>query len=637
MRRLASVALRTQILLLAAPLVGFGFELPVTRSAIEAVVREDVSRILARAGLPQGSLGFEVETKPAGPHQVTVECTEKSTVSLTVRATDEEWGPALYLGLRKLGFLFPHPRIQISPAESGLREHCGAVFTWTPRVRYRGFHMHTAHPSEWVSGFLGPHRGIRDDTLRWLARNGQNVVELRLLRTAYPEAVPAVQESIELAHGLGMHFGLAVSFARIQQKSFHLIPPLRAITGIGDARRLQERLRELMGLFEFDFININLGTTEFTTTDFDRTLEWIDQANTLLSANQRQLFNTVHVSTGMEDERYGNFYFLPQHSDHRVGIFAHTVMFYGLRDQTAPVYGRTDFEDTRSLLERERRKRPVWYYPETSYFIAMDIDVPLLLTDYMVSRADDYDYVSSLGLPGHITFTTGQELGYWLIDWTVALLADSSFLGNPMAAIELLGEDPAVWRRIIDFQTKHIKRGQLIRSISSTTVLDEVPSFWHEKVHARSLLRGMADSRAALSEDLARFERVFEEMPPLDGVRNEELRLLLGVTWDRIRHAYFLRKALEFCGSCEQRAGWVRRAAAVRKKSLDTMRAVVEGYNRYPAAKLFEEHSNPTSYDFGYGWTARTLHFWEREERMVAESRWFPLFKNVFDLWHTLF
>lgn len=637
MGRLTSVALRTAIFLLAAPLGGFGFELPVTRSAVEAVVREDVSRIVARAGLPQRSLEFEVERRPAGPHQVAVECAGESRVSLAVRAADQEWGPALYLGLRKLGFLFPHPRIQVSPSASRMRRHCGAVFTWTPRVRYRGFHLHTAHPSEWVSGFLGPNRAIRDDTLRWLARNGQNVVALRLLRTAYPEAIPAVRESIELAHGLGMHFGLAVSFARIQQKSFHLIPPLRAITGIGDARRLQERLHELMGLFEFDFININLGTTEFTTTDFDRTLKWIDQANTLLSANQRQLFHTAHVATGMEDERYGNFYFLPQHSDRGVGIFAHTVMFYGLRDRSAPVYGREDFEDTRALIERERRKRPVWYYPETSYFLAMDIDVPLLLTDYLVSRADDYEYIGSLGIPGHITFTTGQELGYWLMDWTVALLADSSFLGNPLAGIELLGEDPAVWRRIIDFQTKHIKQGQLIRSISSTTLLDEVPSLWHEKVHARSLLRGMADSRTALSEDLERFERVFEEMPPLDGVRNEELRLLLSVTWDRIRHAFYLRKALESCGSCAQRAGWVRRAAAVRKKSLATMRTLAERYNRYPAAQVFEEHSNPTSYGFGYGWTARTLHFWEREERMVAESRWFPLFMNVFDAWGTLF
>ena len=122
-----------------------------------------------------------------------------------------------------------------------------------------------------------------------------------------------------------------------------------------------------------------------------------------------------------------------------------------------------------------------------------------------------------------------------------------------------------------------------------------------------------------------------------DGVRNEELRLLLGVTWDRIRHAYYLRKALESCGSCEQRAGWVRRAAAIRKKSLATMRTQVEGYNRYPAAQVFEEHSNPTSYGFGYGWTARTLHFWEREERMVAGNRWFPLFMNVFDVWRTLF
>ncbi|MDE0433721.1 MAG: hypothetical protein OXH92_06895 [Bryobacterales bacterium] len=91
------MALRTAILLLSAPLGGFGFELPVMRSAVEAVLREDVSRIVARSGLPRRSLEFRVERRPAGPHQVAVECAGKSTVSLTVRAADQEWGPALCL------------------------------------------------------------------------------------------------------------------------------------------------------------------------------------------------------------------------------------------------------------------------------------------------------------------------------------------------------------------------------------------------------------------------------------------------------------------------------------------------------------------------------------------------------------
>ena len=89
MGQLASVALRTAILL-AAPLGGFGFELPVTRSAVEGVVREDVSRILARAGLPPGSLEFQVERRSAGPQQVAVECAGKSSVSLAVSTADQE-------------------------------------------------------------------------------------------------------------------------------------------------------------------------------------------------------------------------------------------------------------------------------------------------------------------------------------------------------------------------------------------------------------------------------------------------------------------------------------------------------------------------------------------------------------------
>jgi hypothetical protein len=67
------------------------------------------------------------------------------------------------------------------------------------------------------------------------------------------------------------------------------------------------------------------------------------------------------------------------------------------------------------------------------------------------------------------------------------------------------------------------------------------------------------------------------------------------------------------------------------------MLEVTSQFSRYPEAHLFERGRNPTSYQFGYGWTAATLHFWEREERMARERRFSPFFMNIYDVWNVLF
>ena len=250
------------------------------------------------------------------------------------------------------------------------------------------------------------------------------------------------------------------------------------MTGIGDGTILEERLKRLAGSMPFDFLTGNLGTTEFTSTPFERTLRWMDVANRVLQREGRRLFVNMHVSTGQTHPKYGNYNFLAQFSDPQVGMLAHTVMFYGLEDASAPVYGRRDFRDIERLMIDENPKRPVWYFPETSYFVAMDIDVPLLLTDYLLARSADFDLVADHHISGHLTFTSGQELGYWLMDWTVALLANEEYKGRPTIGLELLGEDLTVWNRIIEFQNRYIKQGKLYAAISSTTPLDELAAMW---------------------------------------------------------------------------------------------------------------------------------------------------------------
>lgn len=612
-------------------------ELPRVRLASRPVVEQDLVRILREAEMREDAIALKLLPGNETKNEVVVRCPTADRIVLEVSAARVEWSATFYHGLQRLGFLFPHPKIQISPTEKEARAHCGKTYAWVPRVRYRGFHLHTPHPNEWVPGFFGEETEIARDTIRWLARNGQNAAEVRLLRTAYPELIPPLTEAIEFAHGFGIYFGVGATFSHIQQKSFHLIAPLKAVTGLGDEAHLERRLDELLEALDFDYMMTNLGTSEFTSTRADRTLGWIETASKAMRRDGRQLFVPAHVSTGMMDEEFGNFNFLAQHSGPDVGIFAHTVMFYSLQDKQAPVYGRSNYADIKKLIEKENGKRPLWYYPETSYFIGMDIDVPLLLTDYLAARSEDYDYVAERGMDGHITFTTGQELGYWLMDWSVALFTQERFAGKPMAALELLGEDLEVWEKILKFQTKHFKEKQLIAMLSGATLLDELPEMVHSAAHERTLLKRLADEPAVRREEIGRLEAALREMPPADGIRNEELRLLMEVTWGRVRHAYSLRKVLDACADCEDRTSWLKAAAGHRTKALQTMKRVVERYNRYPKALIYERHKNVTGYAFGYGWPAAQLHFWEREERMVEQDVWTPWFMNIYEIFGVVF
>jgi hypothetical protein len=67
------------------------------------------------------------------------------------------------------------------------------------------------------------------------------------------------------------------------------------------------------------------------------------------------------------------------------------------------------------------------------------------------------------------------------------------------------------------------------------------------------------------------------------------------------------------------------------------MDALVGRYNRYPSARIFEQHENFTGYGFGYGWPAAQLHFWEREERMVERDVWTPWFMNIYEIFGVVF
>lgn len=622
---------------------------PELRSADEQEITADLERISKTAGIEPGRIHY-LRSDSATANVVRIECpaideddsenenASAPEIQLEVTATAEEWAPTLYFGLQKLGFLFPHPRKQITPTPERMRAVCGQAFEWKPRLRYRGFHLHTQHPNEWVRGFLDGDSRVAEDTVRWLARNGQNTLNVALLDLPLSRLSASFKAPYQLAHRLGILTGVGVSFTFHQQKSFRLLPHslLRDLISPADKNapaKIRAQINALAAAIDFDFLEIELGTTEFTPVPPQETLRWIDAASDAARAHDKAIFVKNHVSTRQSDARFGNFNLLPRFSTAEVGTLPHTVMFYGLEDARAPVYGRTNFADLSDYLVEQARRRPTWYFPETSYWVGMDLDIPLFLTDYLVTRARDLDFLERNGIQGQLVFTSGQELGYWLMDWTTALLVNAEHRGNPWIGLQLLGEDLDTWQRITRFQTAFFKEQGGLALLSASTLLDELPG--GRPVHERVLLSALRSAPGTRERQIETLENAIQLRPSIQDVRDEELRTLLGLTWDRMEHSLEIRKGLRRDPAKREKA--LERARMIRITAREQARTIALRWNRYPEAGVFEQGRNLTSYSFGYGWPAVTLHFWEREEEMVRRRDFSPFFMNIYEPFKLLF
>lgn len=611
----------------------------------QAELSTDLDNILQTAKLPAHLISFSIlsqtpaklATKNTGqpPSTVQVICS-KGQVQINVVGPTQENVSAFYYGLHKLGFLFPHPRMQISPSLAQVNSHCGQTYKWIPALPHRGFHFYTEHPNEWVSGFYQGKTQIARATVLWLAHNFQNVMEIELLKGTLAKFARDNAPIIQLAHSLQIQVGLGVSLAMVQQRSYNLLPLWSAITTIKSDGILQRHVEKLIMAVDFDFLSVDMGLTEFTPTWYGKTIHWLKIINTILRRRGRYLMVKVHASTDEYDKKYGNYNFLPAHCPPDIGILPHTVMFYGLQDNNAPVYGRKNFMDMDRFVAQQAPQRPTWYYPETSYFVGMDIDVPLFLTDYLRARAQDYTHVVKLGVDGMLDFTSGQELGYWLFDWNLALQADSEYTGNEMIGLKLLGENLNVWQKILDFETLYFKKRQLIQVLSSENLLDELP--FSEPIHKRILIRDLFHKESYLEWQIALLKKAIAAEPPIQGVKNVELREMLQVTYLRMQDALDIRESIEHRHNHNLKVYWLQQAFNVRQQAAAIMGFVMSHYSRYPHSLVFSEDStNPTSYKYGYGWVATHLYYWQREEQIASHHIVDPFFMNLYDPFRLLF
>ncbi|MEK7358307.1 MAG: hypothetical protein AAB250_17810, partial [Bdellovibrionota bacterium] len=381
----------------------------------------------------------------------------------------------------------------------------------------------------------------------------------------------------------------------------------------------------LLAALDVSFINVEMGTSEFTPTNFERTLKWMNQVAGIARKRNVATLMKIHVSTGQKDDTYGNFNFLPTFAESDVGILPHTVYLYEVEAESAPMYGNANFKAIRDFTLAEKSKRRTWLYPETSYFCALDIDVPLLLTDYLLARAKDFSFVSRNGIEGQLTFTTGHEAGYWLFDWTTALLNDLELQFDPYSGLDLLGENRSSWEKIVGFQHRFIVANGAIGPITGTEVGHELFYSFHQTLK-KKLLKDLRDDANLLNDEIRILEESVANIPVGITIKNSELAALWKITTLRIRHALETRRALAFK---EKRSVHLANAKALREEAQDEMNFVARDHSRYPEARVFEWHSNPTSYPYGYLYPAKTLHYWLREERVVETGNYHPFFRSL--------
>ncbi len=104
---------------------------------------------------------------------------------------------------------------------------------------------------------------------------------------------------------------------------------------------------------------------------------------------------------------------------------------YALDDPTAGVYGQRNFSEMHAymLYEVGEGRRHVHFYPETSYWVNVDIDVPLFLPTYaerrlhdlrLLAHEEDAGRTGGHRMAGTLMFDSGWEWGYWLSDVLVA-------------------------------------------------------------------------------------------------------------------------------------------------------------------------------------------------------------------------
>jgi hypothetical protein len=600
----------------------------------------------------------------------------KNSIELRLRASSPQGVACGLYGLlqERLGFRFIHPRQTLVPHHTSWP--LSPVFQWqaTPRFEKRGFHLHTLHPTELAEQLNNPEypSALADvkEYLDWLARNGQNVMQFHLVRGADSAAWTAhAQRIAAYAHSRGIMVGVAFSLSMIQQRAYqalHLLRPFPSYRSQIDA--------SLSRLFrvKWDFVTLELTMGEYLPdlgTLLPGTSEYL--VREITGKYRTRLFFATHVIRRPHEAASRAALALNQ-ADPGTGILIHTVMNYAVTDPKAPVYGNKNFAFMLDRAVLEMKNHETWYWPESSYWIAYDSSVPLFLLTYLEARWQDMNTMEKIGIPGLLTFSSGWEWGYWLIDWSIARwswkYADNGVIRQhgPLSCLEEIIPSPAMdklWKEALALEIHYLKEKGLIRYLAATTPFAELPRPFRKSFQPAPEFSSARIFRGSTKQEQQLPRKVMSELADyagrmdglVEGMSREMAKQFSGKTADqrevfslaselktcltlsalRARHRALTIRALLATSESErkqeqERNSLLLEAAAVRMKGIGLVREQERRY-RYPVAMLAGPRESMTAYQFGYLYPVSSLFFWKREEEQIRQGRFDPFFMKLWD------
>ena len=559
-----------------------------------------------------------------------------------------------------LGFRFIHPKTTISPEK--LEWPKELKYSSFPRFSKHGFHLHTQHPLELTEQLHNPEFSNAWEDVKeyidWLVRNRQNYWEWCLLRTVDMEKwQPHAKRMVNYSHQRGLMIGVDVSLHMIQQRTFQLYKSWPKSW----RNKETQLLRSLENLYyaDWDYLNVEFATAEFVggkeklKSRLKKTL--IETARNTYSSN---IMGRKHVVS--EENMVGeqaDVFNATDSIDLFRGVAIHTVMMYSLKDSVAPVYENKNFHHIHKDMLRENKVREVWFYPESAYWVTYDNSVPMLLLPYLSGRLSDILLCEIERIPNHLTFSSGWELGYWAVDWSIARWSwKSSFNGNehipePMEWVSALGYSNEVKANLnehLQLQKDYLLNKNLLRFMCAQTVTDEL-SLFRKQFQPRpeytfKWLQNKSDEETRnrlktiglmqLQEYYSKSEALNVALAAMiDTIRPSpvsEYFTSLELTSLRAKHRATTLKAMLAHREKhkEDKSHWLKKGREIRLQGIGLIHKLELNY-KYDSEYLYKQRFSHTSYPYGYLYAPHTLHFWKREEEQSRKNRWSYNFMSI--------
>lgn len=570
---------------------------------------------------------------------------------------------ASYALLEELGVRFFHPMQELVPELDGPRFPRRLEARRTPMTKVRGLQIHLLHPLEYLKSLMEPGEANLAEARRlvdWLVKTGQNHLQWPLLGSVdWPSFAEHARQIAAYAHSRGVTVGasLNLSMKGSLQRNYVLVR--------SDATYADDIARGLSRALEVPWDDVELALGEFLAADPEKVLMWMDTAvahvakvspSTRVNV-QNHIGNFPELYVDFRGQKDVFFYHVPQYADPRLGQTVHTLFWFDTYRERG-MYQHPDFHFQREYMLSQLTKRRVRYFPESAYWIAADVDVPVFLPEFIESRWTDINGldrdIRAAGLPpleGHVTFNSGHEWGFWMTDYLTAKM-----LWEPAAPLERFVSHyasaygscaPGVTAELSQFialQKKYLFDGNLTQYVSGEDATVETGASVGYVIRPirtkfEVLVTGSESDRVAFENDvLARLDAMTREVRPIedslaarcrgtDPVLTpwcNELRDGVRIVRVRLEHAVTIYRAV--LAHARGDGGAARDGLASARAKTEEAKAVIEerekGY-RFDLARLTGAYDNPTFYPFGYLRQAHTQCLWKRREefaRLIIEE-----------------